>query len=133
VVALKRRMDSAQQGVAIDGLGQKVDRAGLHRLHTHTDIAMPGEEHHRQRINASGQRPLQSEPTGAAGHGHIEQDAARAVIVPIQQEVASSSVGANAVPDSSQQSCKGRTQRFVIINDMYNGLDTLCHTGSAAG
>ena len=59
----------------IDGLGQEIDRAALHRLNHGWHIAAPGHEHYRERAFAF-ESPLQLEP-GQARQAIVEDDARR--------------------------------------------------------
>ena len=40
--------DSREQFLIIDGLGEKIDRAGFHRVGARRHIAVAGDQHHRQ-------------------------------------------------------------------------------------
>ena len=77
-VPLDARGDRVEQGLVAHRLGQEIDRAGLHRLNSHRDVAMPGQKDDRLGVAARRQTMLQIE-TARARHAHVEDQAARAV------------------------------------------------------
>src|SRR3546814_2680310 len=54
-----------EQGLIADRLGQKIDRAGFHRLHRHGDVAVPGQEDDGFGNTRRGQMLLEVEPARA--------------------------------------------------------------------
>jgi hypothetical protein len=48
-ITLERPFHRFEQGVPLDGLGQEVHGAGLHRAHARRDVRVAGEEDDRQR------------------------------------------------------------------------------------
>ena len=46
-VAREALLNRVEQGLIAEWLGQELDRAALHRLHRHRDVAMAGDEHDR--------------------------------------------------------------------------------------
>ena len=65
---------AARSACGLHGLGQEIRRARLDRPHRHRNVAVPADEHDRQRLAPRGQPALQFESV-QAGHGHIEHQA----------------------------------------------------------
>src|SRR3546814_4390475 len=71
-VAFDPRGYGIEQGLIADRLGQKIDRAGFHRLHRHGDVAVPGQEDDGFGNTRRGQMLLEVEPARAR-HSYVER------------------------------------------------------------
>ena len=87
VVPLEGAPDGLEEGLALDRLGQEVHRARLHRAHARGDVAVAGEEDHRQVNLEASECSLQLE-AGRARQAEVEDHAAGAVVRPVEQELA---------------------------------------------
>jgi hypothetical protein len=61
-----------------NGLGQKLNCTGFHRLHRHRDVAMAGNENDRNRRSGRSQFQLEIE-SARSGQTHVEDKACRRV------------------------------------------------------
>jgi hypothetical protein len=67
-------MDGGQQHVVLERLRQEVERAGFHRLHGRRDVAIAGDEDHRD-VGSAGELRLQPE-AAEPRESDIEHEAA---------------------------------------------------------
>ncbi len=100
-----------------EGLGQEVHRAGLHRPHRHLDIAMPGDEDHRQAHAALVHLALHLQPVGHL-QAYVEHHAAGRVVDFRVQERLRREEGARAHADGAQQVRQGVVHAGVVIDDV---------------
>jgi hypothetical protein len=72
LIAPKRLLDCGKQPKIVDGLGQKIDGALLHRGNAHADVTDSGQENDGERILGSDQCMLQLEASQPR-HANVEQ------------------------------------------------------------
>src|SRR5690606_6230977 len=77
-IALDPGRNGIEQGLVAHRLGEEIDRARLHRLDGHRNIAMAGQEHDRLGIVVRHQLLLEVEPAPAR-HAYVEHHAAGAI------------------------------------------------------
>src|SRR5579862_1222580 len=75
-VRFQRPLHPVDEVLIAERLLQEVERTLLHGLHGHRDVAVPGDEDHRNDRAAQIQLLLQLE-TAHTGHAHVEYQAAR--------------------------------------------------------
>src|SRR6516165_877130 len=73
-----RLMNRIEQGLVAKGVGQKLNRPGLHRFYRHRDVAMAGDEDDRNRTIGRSQFALEIE-TAQSGQPYVENEARRRV------------------------------------------------------
>ena len=109
--------DRAEQGDIAHGFCQEVDGAGLDRLDTGRDIAVPGEKDDRPRHRAlARQRLLQLEPV-QIGHRQIEHRAARQRRIVLLQKFARRRERLGFVTARFQQTRQCAGHAGIVVND----------------
>ncbi|MNE82598.1 hypothetical protein D3C80_1793320 [compost metagenome] len=78
LIAVQALGDGIEQVLFAKWLGQELQRAGLHGFDGHGDVAMGGDEHHRDQDVQARHFLLEVQPTQAR-HAHIQNQARRHV------------------------------------------------------
>src|SRR5262245_40536652 len=110
-----------QQILVSKGLCEELDRAPLHRLHGHWNVAVSGDEDDRKLDIARGEIALKIQPA-LSRQSHIEDQASRSVgrirLLKIVNRCKESRMQAHGLQHSSQRFAKLR----IIVDNDYTGL-----------
>ncbi len=131
-IACDRLRYRRKQDLRLHGLGEEIDRAALHRAHAGGDIALPGQEDHRQAYAGLRQPVLHRVPV-AAGHPQIEHETARLVGIERCEECFCVEVRLGPVPFRREKPSERGQDRRIIVHEV-NGRAIPClgHTGNGA-
>ena len=110
-----------EQCGALNRLFQEIYGTGLHRLYGHGNIAVSGEEDDGNAQAARVQRRLNFKPVHA-WHGHVQQQAARAVGLKGRQESGAVGMGFHLQVGRLQQLGQRIAHRGVVVDDKYGGV-----------
>src|SRR6185312_3411384 len=123
-------LHSCEQFAGVDGLGEKVDGATLHRAYAFGDVPLAAEEHDGAAAAAAAQGLLQLQATHLR-HGQIEDEAAGSVLEVrvCLQELACGSEGACLISRRSQQTGECHARLGVVVDDVQCPCGW-AHTGS---
>src|SRR5262249_15251335 len=78
-VALDGGLDRVEQVLLAERLGQEIDRTGLHRLDSHWNVGMSGQEYDRLRFATGVEVLLKIEAT-QSGQTHVQNQAPRPLV-----------------------------------------------------
>ena len=118
--AAQRLMHRAEQRLIVEGLFQKIDGAGLHRLNRERHIGMGGDDDDRQ-IEMSRLDLDEQLQAAGAGHAHIGDDAASLARLDARQKIARGRMGAHVEILCFQKKPQGIADGGVIVDDMNDG------------
>lgn len=119
-IPIDRDGDRVQHVLIAERLGQKIERAGLHGLDTHGNVAVTGHEDDRHAIAQGDQLRLQIEAAGS-GQPDIQNQAARAIRQGGGEQVVRRSEGQRIESDRPEQVLQAVADALVILDDDNQG------------
>src|SRR5215831_1047555 len=120
-IALERGGDRIQHVLIAKRLGQKIDRAGLHGLDRHGDVAVAGHEYDRNMDVRLGELGLEVEPA-QPGQSHIEHEAACNVGKLASQQVRGRAERLDPEIDRTKQASERFAHGFIVVDDEHGRL-----------
>src|SRR5271157_876505 len=117
-VARKAELDGVQQILVAEGLGQELDRATLHRLDGHRDVAVPGDEDDRELDVRGGEFSLKVE-AASPRQPDIEHQAGGSVRPSGLEEFIYRSEQLRLQPDGSEQAADRLPDCGIVVDDDY--------------
>src|SRR6202020_2520032 len=112
-----RRRHRLQHLLVPEGLLNEVDRARLHRLNRHPDVAVAAHQDYGKPIVTVRERGLKLQ-SARPGHSDIDDDAARSVRYVGGEKVLRAEVQTHLVPDGAQKVLDRTAHKFIVIHDM---------------
>src|SRR5262249_55003243 len=101
-IAFQRSLDGIEELLFAERLGQKLDRAGFHRLHGHRDVTVSRDEDDGN-TDPSVRHPLLEIETAQARHPHVEHNATGSVSAFAAEELMGGGEGFDANADRSKK------------------------------
>ena len=117
----ERDFDGGEEPLPVDGLGQEIDRARLHRTHARRDVAMARQEDDGHRARVADESLLQLE-TVDARHVEIEHETGGHIVVCrfTLQKLAGRCVGMDVEVRSAQHARQRGSHGLVVVHDVYD-------------